>query len=193
MLALSSLFLSTLNSKPAKHAKKNFTLRPQRSLRSMSSSHLLDDAPAPGVHRRELHPRPVADQDPHEVAVHPVGDVRHHHRSFFQPDAIHGARQRFHDHADKFGHLHVLGAPKRQRREGGYFRAATGTSRAVRIQGPLAVTATVCSKCADRLLSRVTAVQPSASTFTAGLPALTIGSIARTMPSASRGPRPGSP
>ena len=48
-----------------------------------------------------------------------------------------------------------------------------------------------CSKCADRLLSRVTAVQPSDNTFTAGLPAFTIGSIARTIPSASRGPRPG--
>ena len=32
-----------------------------------------------------------------------------------------------------------------------------------------------------------------ASTFTAGLPTFTIGSIASTMPSASRGPRPGSP
>src|SRR5262249_10333535 len=41
-----------------------------------------------------------------------------------------------------------------------YRRAPTGTSRAVRIHGPSAVTATVCSKCADRLLSRVTAVQP---------------------------------
>ncbi len=58
---------------------------------------------------------------------------------------------------------------------------------------PSAVTATVCSKCADRLPSRVTAVQPSASTFTAALPAFTIGSIASTMPSVSRGPRPGSP
>ena len=53
----------------------------------------------------------------------------------------------------------------RRRRAG-----APGTSRAVRIHGPSAVTATVCSKCADRLPSRVTAVQPSASTFTAGLP-----------------------
>ena len=51
-----------------------------------------------------------------------------------------------------------------------YARAGTGTSRAVRIHGSPAVTATVCSKCADRLPSRVTAVQPSASTFTAGLP-----------------------
>src|SRR6476619_1978488 len=77
--------------------------------------------------------------------------------------------------------------------DSGYRRAATGTSLAVRIHAPPAVIATVCSKCADRLLSRVTAVQPSDSTFTAGLPAFTMGSIASTMPSASRGPRPASP
>ena len=35
----------------------------------------------------------------------------------------------------------------------------------------------------------MTAVQPSPSTFTAGLPAFTIGSIARAIPSTSRGPR----
>ena len=40
--------------------------------------------------------------------------------------------------------------------------------------GPSGVTATVCSKCAARLPSRVTAVQPSASTFTAGFPIVTI-------------------
>ena len=55
---------------------------------------------------------------------------------------------------------------------------------------PSRVTTTVCSKCADRLPSRVTAVQPSDSTFTAGLPAFTIGSIASTMP--FRQPRPAS-
>jgi len=74
-----------------------------------------------------------------------------------------------------------------------YRRALTATSRAVRIHGSPDVTATVCSKCADRLVSRVTAVHPSASTFTAGFPAFTMGSIASTMPSASRGPWPGSP
>src|SRR5439155_3644802 len=74
-----------------------------------------------------------------------------------------------------------------------HLRAGTATSLAVSIHGSPAVTATVCSKCADRLLSRVTAVQPSARTFTAGRPAFTIGSMASTIPSASRGPRPGSP
>src|SRR5690606_8126105 len=63
----------------------------------------------------------------------------------------------------------------------------------VSTSGPFFVTATVCSKCADRLPSRVTAVQPSDSIFTPGLPTFTIGSIASVMPSARRGPRPGSP
>ena len=45
------------------------------------------------------------------------------------------------------------------------------TSRGrVKIQGPFAVTATVCSKCAESLPSVVTAVQSSSSTFTPGPP-----------------------
>ena len=71
--------------------------------------------------------------------------------------------------------------------------AANGLYSFVNTSGPSFVTATVCSKCADRLPSLVTAVQPSDSTLTAARPMFTIGSIASTMPSASRGPRPGSP
>ena len=41
---------------------------------------------------------------------------------------------------------------------------------------PSSVTPTECSHWADRDLSRVTAVQPSDSTFTCGLPRFTIGS-----------------
>src|SRR5215475_12835205 len=46
----------------------------------------------------------------------------------------------------------------------------------VKISTPLLVTATVCSNCADSERSRVTAVQPSESTFTCGRPRLIIGS-----------------
>src|SRR5580693_7648291 len=63
----------------------------------------------------------------------------------------------------------------------------------VKIQGPFAVTATVCSKCAESLPSVVTAVQSSARIFTPGPPRFTIGSIARTIPSCNRGPCPGVP
>src|SRR5579863_10526990 len=63
----------------------------------------------------------------------------------------------------------------------------------VKIHGPLLVTATVCSKCAESLPSVVTAVQSSSSTLTPGPPVFTIGSIARTIPSCSFGPCPGDP
>jgi len=63
----------------------------------------------------------------------------------------------------------------------------------VKIHGPFAVTATVCSKCAESLPSAVTAVHLSLRIRTPGPPEFTIGSIARTIPSCSRGPCPGSP
>ena len=71
--------------------------------------------------------------------------------------------------------------------------AAAGSGGSVNTRQPSSVTTTVCSKCADNCLSFVTAVQPSPSTFTAGFPAFTIGSIARVIPSASLGPRPAVP
>src|SRR3954466_13612175 len=50
---------------------------------------------------------------------------------------------------------------------------------------------TLCSNCADSERSRVTAVQPSSSSFTPGLPMLIIGSIVKNMPGLSSGPGPG--
>ncbi len=62
-----------------------------------------------------------------------------------------------------------------------------------RIHGPNAVTATESSKWAERLRSRVTAVQPSARTSTSARPTFTMGSMARHMPGTSRSRRPGGP
>ena len=45
----------------------------------------------------------------------------------------------------------------------------------------------------ERLRSAVTAVHLSPSTTTPAAPALTMGSMASTMPGCKRGPRPGSP
>src|SRR3954447_7098504 len=145
-----------------------------RRLQSEASCKLPNYPSAPAIDRREFQAHPVADQHPDEIPVDAIGNVRRDERPAIELHAIKPARKL------------CLHAPD-------YFRAATGTSLAVRIHGPSAVTATVCSKCADRLRSRVIAVQPSDSTLTAALPAFTIGSIASTMPSASRGPRPGSP
>ena len=50
--------------------------------------------------------------------------------------------------------------------------------RLVSTSGPSSVTATVCSKCAARLPSWVTAVQPSSRIRTSQLPIVTIGSMA---------------
>src|SRR5476649_2640752 len=44
------------------------------------SLYLPDDPPPPSVLWREFQPHPIADQDPHEVAIHPIRDVRHHQR-----------------------------------------------------------------------------------------------------------------
>ena len=57
----------------------------------------------------------------------------------------------------------------------------------VNTHGPSAVTATVCSKCAEYFPSSVTAVHLSGLTRLPGFPAFTMGSIASTMPSLSRG------
>src|SRR5258707_14484613 len=62
----------------------------------------------------------------------------------------------------------------------------------VKIHGPFAVTAMVCSKCAEGLPSAVSAVH-SSRIRTSGRPAFTIGSTAITIPSCNRAPRPGSP
>src|SRR5262249_5872891 len=61
----------------------------------------------------------------------------------------------------------------------------------VKISKPAAVTATVCSNCADSERSRVTAVHPSSSTFTSWRPALIIGSTVKNMPSRRASPTPG--
>src|SRR5262245_64199890 len=75
-------------------------------------------------------------------------------------------------------HLHDLISPS----------SVAGAQGKLKIYGPSLVTATECSKWADRRPSRVAAVQPSSRRYTSAPPAFTIGSIARTMPSASHGP-----
>ena len=68
-----------------------------------------------------------------------------------------------------------------------------GPVSAVSTHGPSGVMATVCSKWADQPPSSLTTVQPSSSRRVFGLPSTSSGSMARAMPSASTGPRPGRP
>ncbi len=63
----------------------------------------------------------------------------------------------------------------------------------VRTSAPLLVIIMVSSKCADKEPSAVTTVQPSSITAVFQVPRLSIGSIARVMPSRKSGPRPAMP
>src|SRR5690349_2733507 len=155
----------------------------------MSSSLLLEPVrdPAAGeVVRRQLDLHAVARQDADEIHAHLAADVRQDTVTALQLHAEHRVRQRLHHGALDLDRVFFRHAPSQ----------ATWTERPVRLvntSGSASVTAMVCSKCAARLPSRVTAVQPSSSTFTSQLPIVTIGSMASTMPGRSWGPRPGSP
>src|SRR5215468_897985 len=72
-------------------------------------------------------------------------------------------------------------------------RARRSAGARVSTSGSPSVTSTVCSKWADGAPSTVTAVHSSSRMRTPGAPRFTIGSIAKTMPGTSRGPRPGAP
>ena len=58
---------------------------------------------------------------------------------------------------------------------------------------PSSVTPRECSNCADKDLSRVTAVHPSGSILTAYLPAFIIGSIVKNIPFCRTAPMPAVP
>ena len=78
----------------------------------------------------------------------------------------------------------------RRRRAGAAAAGGAGgltRQAAVRILGPFAVMATVCSKWAERLPSAVTTVHLSPSVLVTGLPMVIIGSIASVIPSRRSG------
>src|ERR1051326_2152867 len=110
-----------------------------------------DSAPREVV-RRQLHLHAIARQDADEVHAHLAADVREHAVAVLELHPEHRVRERLHDGAL---HLdHVLFGHRR------YAALRVSTS------GPSSVTAIVCSKCAARLPSFVTAVQPSSRIFT---------------------------
>ena len=63
----------------------------------------------------------------------------------------------------------------------------------MKISRPVSVMPIECSNWAESERSRVTAVQPSSSTFTSARPMLIIGSTVKIMPGLSSGPVPGRP
>src|SRR2546425_5899152 len=159
--------------------------------RSSSPSSLLEPIsdPATGeVVRRQLDLHTVAGQDANEVHPHLPADVREHLVPVLELDPEHRVGQRLDHHPLDLDRVFFRHHP----RPAGVVRADWPV-RLVSTSGPFSVTATVCSKCAARLPSCVTAVQPSSRILTSQLPIVTIGSIASTIPARSCGPRPGSP
>src|SRR5262245_58305 len=58
---------------------------------------LRHNPPAPDVHGRYLDLHAIADEDPHEIAIHAIRDVRGHRPATVQLHAIHHARQHLGD------------------------------------------------------------------------------------------------
>src|SRR5439155_18250056 len=132
--------------------------------------------PAAGqIVRRQLDLDPVTGKNADEVHAHLAAHVGEHPVAVLQLHAEHRVRQGL-DHGaldlDRVFFGHAVLRP-------------SGSVPRVRISGPSSVTATVCSKCAARLPSTVTAVHRSSRTRTSQLPIVTIGSIASTMPGLS--------
>src|SRR5258708_30829792 len=166
----------------------------------------IDNPAARQVIRRKLHRDFVSRQNADEVLAHLAGDMREDLVFIFHGDAEHGIGQRF----DHRGHhlngiflriagvvflflvLKLLGHKLLRSLLPGYHEGPVTPFGRVRIHGPFAVIATVCSKCAEGLPSAVSATH-SSRMRTSGRPAFTIGSTAVTIPSFSLSPRPHSP
>src|ERR1700676_2717848 len=119
--------------------------------------------------RRKLHSHPIPGTHPHKIHCGRARCMRHHHIFVRQLQTIHRTGEKL---------------PHRCLTRGGGISAHHGL---VKTHGPSAVTATVCSKCAEYFPSSVTAAHLSGLTLLPGAPAFTIGSIARTIPSFNRG------
>src|SRR5579864_9848278 len=162
------------------------------------------DAAPRQVVRRKLHRNFISGQNADEILAHLSGNVREHLMLVFQLDPKHGVGQRLNHGGHHFNGVFLgigrvglalfrLGSLTHVPSRAPYQEGPCISRGRVNTQGPFEVTATVCSKCADFVPSAVTVVQSSSSTRTSGLPIFTMGSIARTIPSCRRGPRPGSP
>ena len=123
------------------------------------------------VIRGQLYLHFIARQYPDKMHAHLSGDMSKDHLPAFYLYPEHRVRQSFLYLSIDFYQV--------------FFRHRYSV---VKITAPSLVKATVCSKCADMVRSVVTAVHPSSNTVTSSLPSLTIGSIAKTIPSWSTGP-----
>src|SRR5215468_6681739 len=163
--------LALLASRPDRRSYFHGMLRPL-PLPGLRLLEPVRDAAARQIVGRQLDLDPVAGQDPDEVHAHLARDVGQHAVPIVQLDAEHGVRQGLDDlplHLDRvvlgllaLALLGELAASSRHQ--------AASLASAVSTSGPCSVTATVCSKCAARLPSTVTAVHRSAKTCTSQCP-----------------------
>ena len=163
----------------------------------------IHNPPAGQIVRRKLHRHAVTGKNANEILPHLSGDVGQHLVLFSSSTrnmafgsgsitvAITSMASSF-PLSPGFLLFSLIGplAMRSCQFESCYQTGPAASRGRVKIQGPFAVTATVCSKCAESLPSVVTAVQSSASIFTPGPPRFTIGSIARTILPANAGPVP---
>lgn len=132
----------------------------------------LNDLSPGRIVRREFHHHSIAGSQPHKVNSTRAGRTRQHQPTIVQ--------------------LHPERCPGQQLHDGRLDRhrpaiVSSATHGRVSTHGPSAVIATQCSKCAEYDPSTVRAVQRSGASRLSGRPALTIGSIASTIPSFNRG------
>jgi len=165
-------------------------MRPQISnkiLRSLGSSHPQIFNSFSTIRHRQtsvgerLQPQPIADQDPHEVAIHTIADVaRHHQRTGRAAPCRVALAYGLHDDA-RYRCQRRLRALLTSRRPA----LLAVRSMAVRRHGPR------CARSdADKLPSRRHSGTPIRQHLTAGFPSVHLGSMASNMALGQPGPAP---
>src|SRR6185503_6599093 len=157
------------------------------------SAQPVDDPAGGEVVGGQLDEHLVAGQDADEVLAHLARDVGEHLVLVLELHPEHGVREVLDHGRLDLDRLFLLRQARVPICHTDQTAMPSGCAGKPSTRGPRSVTATEYSKWADSEPSAVRAVQPSASMRTSWPPALTIGSIARTIPGRSRIPLPGSP
>src|SRR5580693_8109288 len=153
----------------------NTSARPERAPYCRPSNSTVKQLydPAPGsIVRRKLHSHQISRTQPDKIRGARTCCVRDHQILILQLQSIARTGKEIHHRCLPTADFRLL---------------APALHGLVKTQGPSAVIATVCSKCAEFRPSSVTAVHRSGRTRLPALPAFTIGSIASTIPSFNRG------
>src|ERR1051325_7348350 len=156
---------------------------PFSALRTRALLVPVNDPAARQVVGGHLHRDLVARQDLDEVHPHLARDVGQQPMAVLQLHAKRRVRERLDHGAFDLDALFL--------RQTDPFYCSSAIPE--RISAPPGPTGAVGSKCAGHRPSFVATVQPSGRVTTANPPAFTIGSIANTCPTTSRGPFPGDP